>query len=253
LRAAIDDILCRERVMTDEVSMRVRQIRARSHAVTSFLAEYRALLKFQLVRIEVTGKTWFLSPDRFRAETRIADEQIITVRRGHAVQRYIPKRKEIWKYGFGDLPQTEPINFGIADLRDPFFAVDETGLIYEGMADLEKIATFVFSAQVKNWATQGLLDTRKGFSIRYMPKNPGIRVKLHVSSETGLLRRMTGTDQAGEKLFQADYFVTETNIPIDESLFAMDESRADYKVIDIADTMLTSLNPDAADSPPSIN
>ena len=37
-------------------SRRGREIRARSHNVTSFLAEYRALLKFQLVRIEVAGK-----------------------------------------------------------------------------------------------------------------------------------------------------------------------------------------------------
>ena len=239
--------------MTDDAAERVREIRARARLVTSFLAEYRASLKFQLVRIEVAGRVYFLGPDRFRSETRIADEEIITVRKGDAVQRYIPKRKEIWKYSFGDLPRTEPINFGIADLRDSFFAVDETELSYEGMADLEGVPTWVFSSRVKNWATQGLLDTRKGFSIRYMPKDPGVRLKLHVGSETGLLRRMTGTGKDGQELFQANYSVKETNLPLDESLFTMDESRADYKVIDIAETFLTSLNPDAADAPPSIN
>ena len=239
--------------MTEEVAGLVRRLRERALTLTSFVAEYRALLQFQLVRLEVVGKIYFLSPDRVRAETRIADEQIVTIRKGRTVQRYIPKRNEIWKYSFDDLPQTEPINFGIADLRNPFFAIDENGLEYEGAAELGTATTHLFSAHGKNWARQGLMDTRKGFSIRYEPKTPRIRMKLHVDSETGLLRRMTGLDKKGEELFQADYFIRETNVSMDESLFAMDESMAGYRVVDIAETLLSSLNPDATDSPSSRN
>jgi outer membrane lipoprotein-sorting protein len=239
--------------VTGETAGLVRKIRERTRRVTSFVADYRASLGFQLVRLEVVGRIYYASPDRTRAETRIADEDIVTIRRGRSVQRYIPKRNETWKYSFDDLPQTEPINFGIADVCDPFFAIDESGLEYHGTTELEESSTWEFSAEVKNWARQGLLDTRKGFSIRYEPKSPRIRITLHVDHESGLLRRLTGVDKTGAELFQANYFVREMNVPMDDSLFVMDESTASYKVIDIAETLLSSLNPDAADSPSSLN
>ncbi len=236
--------------MTEEAAGLVREIRRRARTVTSLMAEYQASLKFPLVRLEVVGKIYYLGPDRFRSETKIADEEIVTVRAGQSVQRYIPKRRELWKYSLADLPQTEPVNFGIADLTDPFFAVDEAALVYEG---IEGGSIWLFSADERNSAKRGLLDTRKGFSLRYEPKRPQVRMKLSVDSETGLLRRMTGLDKSGRELFQANYIVKETNVPIDESLFRMDPSSAGFKVIDLAGTLLSSLNPDAAESPPSVN
>jgi outer membrane lipoprotein-sorting protein len=239
--------------MTEEAARLVREIRNRAHAVNSFVADYRASLRLQLMPLEVTGKIYFLSPDMFRSETWIVDEKIVTVRKGREVQRYIPKRHEIWKYNLDDLPQTEPINFGIADLKDPFFVVDETGLEYKGKLEQGDASNHLFSGAVRNWARQGLLDTRKGFSIRYQQKELKVRIELHIDSITGLLRRMTGVDSAGEELFQVNYVIREANLPVDESLFVLDESTANYRVIDITDILLSSLNPNAAELPPSPN
>jgi hypothetical protein len=239
--------------MTEEAAGLVREIRRRTATVTSFIAEYRASLRFPLVHIEVVGNVSYLAPDRFRSETRIAGEQIVTIRQGRSVRRYIPKRHEVWEYTFADLPSTEPVNFGIADLTDPFFAVDEAGLAYEGTAELETGSTYLFSADEKNRARRGLLDTRKGFNIRYEPARPELRLKLNVDRETGLLRRMTGLERTGAELFQANYLMKEINVPVGVALFAMDASSAGFKVIDLAGTMLSSLNPDAAESPPSMN
>jgi outer membrane lipoprotein-sorting protein len=239
--------------MTEDEARLVHRIRERTHRVTSFVADYRASYNVNRASFEVTGKLYFLSPDMYRSVTSIEDKKIITIRRGTAVQRYIPTRNEIWKYELADLPQTEPINFAIADLRDPFYAIEEEDLTHEGTFQLESGTTYVFSANVKNWERQGMLDTRKGFSIRYQPKDLDVRMRLHVDYETGLLRRMTGTTKTGKEVFQADYSNLEVNAFLDESLFAIEESNADYRIIDLKETLLSSMNPDAAETSPSRN
>jgi outer membrane lipoprotein-sorting protein len=239
--------------MTDEEASLVRRIRERTRRVTSFVADYRASYNVHLSSLEVTGKLYFLGPDRYRSVTSTDDRKIITIRKGTVVQRYLPARNEIWRYDLADVPQTEPINFATADLRDPFSAIEEADLTHEGTFELESGTTYVFSANVKNSARQGMLDTRKGFSIRYQPKDLDTRVRLHVDYETGLLRRMIGTAKTGKEAFRADYSNLEVNVFLDESLFAIEESTADYRVIDITETLLSSMNPDAAETSPSRN
>jgi outer membrane lipoprotein-sorting protein len=239
--------------MTEEEAGLVHGIRERAHRVTSFVADYRATYRMNLASFEVTGKLYFLGPDMYRSVTSILDKKIIVIRKGTAVRRYVPARNEIWRYDLADLPQTEPINFAVADLRDPFFAIAEEDLTHEGTFQLESGTTCVFSAKLKNWERQGMLDTRKGFSIRYQPKELDVRVRLHVDYETGLLRRTTGVTKTGTEVFQADYSNFEVNIFLDESLFAIDESNGDYRIIDMKDTFLSSLNPDAAEAFPSLN
>ena len=82
-----------------------------------------------------------------------------------------------------------------------------------------------------------------------MPKNLGVRMTLHVNSENRPLDADGPEQTRRGRNCLANYSVMETNVPMDESLFMMDESRAEYKVIDITDTLLTSLIPDAAESP----
>ena len=110
-----------------------------------------------------------------------------------------------------------------------------------------------FSADIRTLAQQGVLDTRKGFSIRYQPKTLPVRMQLSIASETGLLRRMIGNDTTGKPVLQVDYSVEGINVALDGSLFALEESSAAYKSIDITDVMLSAMNPDAADAPPSAN
>jgi outer membrane lipoprotein-sorting protein len=239
--------------MKDEVERLVREIRTRTANVSSFSANHHSISRMQLMPIEAKGKVLYLAPDKFRAEVMVNGQEIVMIRRGTAIRRYIPKRRETWKYDLQDIPETLPINAGVADLKDPFLAVDEDGLRYEGRMELDGSAVHAFTGDPKNRASAGLLDTRKGFSIRYQPKCLDIRLRLYVDLETGLLRRTIGVDAAGRELLRVDYQVEAVNVPLDEGLFTIDEANASYRQIDITDTLIASLNPDAAEAPASPN
>lgn len=203
--------------------------------------------------IEATGRITFMAPDNFRADAVINGATIITIRRGSSVRRHIPSRHEIWKYDLKDLPASLPINAGVADVNDPFTAADESSLRYEGRIDLEDGPAHAFSAVARNWARQGVLDTRKGFSITYEPPRFSVRLQLFADAETGLLRRLVGMDKTEKEILRVDYMFRSVNQPVSEALFATDESTAAYRVVDVTDTLLSSLNPDAADAEPSLN
>jgi hypothetical protein len=236
-----------------KMNRHISDIRERAAAVTSFVAEYRASLRQYHSPMEVAGQLSFLNPNMFRLDTITDNRQITTIRRGRLIERYLVKRKELWKYNLDNLPLTEPINFGVADLRDPFCLVDAAALNYEGTNRKDTVLTYAFSAPMKGLEEKGMLDTRKGFSIRYQPKPLVVRMNLYVDTITGLLRRMSGIDNLGNELFQANYAKIEVNVPMDSALFVMSETAADYKVINAAETLLPPLDPDVADSLPSVN
>ena len=239
--------------MNDEEARMVADIKARCGKVTSLVGSYSSVSRLQLMPFETRGRFYFLRPDKCRSESVRSNGEIITVRNGSRVERRLPARREIWKYDLKDLPQTLPINYGIADFADPFFLVEEEGLIYEGEGELENVHTLKFSSELRNGTKQGVLDTRKGFSIRFQPMNLQVRVQLHIQSETGLLRRMTGTDREGKALLEANYFIEGINGDLEESLFSLEKSSAAYTTMDITDLMLSAMNPGAADDPPSVN
>jgi len=64
---------------------------------------------------------------------------------------------------------------------------------------------------------------------------------------------MVGKDETGVEVFQTSYFIKEVNVPLDETIFVMKESSADYKTIHIADALLSSINPDETELPPFQN
>jgi outer membrane lipoprotein-sorting protein len=239
--------------MAAEVERLVRELREKSKDVTSFVANYISFSRLQLLPIEVTGKLYFLAPDRCRSEALINGREIITIRNGDLVQRYLPNKKEIWKYTLSDLPHSEPINYGIADLRDTFFAVDEKNLEYRGTDVQLGILMHVFTGKVKNWIKKGMLDTRKGFSIPYQPKLPEYTIELMVNAETGLLQRIAGIEKSGKTVLQTEYILQSINAPLEGALFAMEEVAAEYKVVELSHILVSALNPDSADEPPSIN
>jgi hypothetical protein len=239
--------------VTEEVAKLVREIRLQASRIKSLVVDFRSVYSLQLMPIEASGTFHFLSPDMFRSEAIVNGREIITIRKGSMVHRYLPRKKEIWTYNLNDLPQTEPMNFAVADLRDPFFAVDELSLEYQGIQDASGTSTHAFTADIKNWAKQGVLDTRKGFSLQYRPKGVEYQLRLHIDVETGLLRRMTGTDKTGKLILQTDYVIESTNAELSESMCAVDESTAEYRSIEISDIFLSSMNPNAAEDPPSVN
>lgn len=231
----------------------MRDIRERAATIGSFIAGYESVSNLRTMPLEAKGRIWFLAPDSFRVETLVCGRQIIILRKGSAIRRRILERNEVWKYDLSDLPESLPINAGIADLRDPFFAADVESLRYEGKRELDNATVHAFAGAYRNWARAGLLDTRKGFSIRYQPADLWVRVALSIDVETGLLRRIAGEDGAGNMLFRVDYLVEAVNVPLDEGLFGTEEQDTGYRVVDITDILLSSLNPDAAEAPPSPN
>jgi outer membrane lipoprotein-sorting protein len=239
--------------MTGDLAPLVGQIRSRAAGVVSFAARYRATSRLAATPLEANGTVRFLAPDRFRAEAAINGRQILTVRNGSTVHRHILSRHEIWTYDLAVLPETLPINAGVADLRDPFLAAEERSLEYEGDAELDGRTVHAFVADARNWAQEGLLDTRKGFSIRFRPKGLEARIRLLVDQETGLLRSITGRSLRGEELFQTEYVLESVNGFLDEGLFALDRGTGAYRVLDLTDTLRASLDPTAAEGPPSPN
>jgi outer membrane lipoprotein-sorting protein len=218
--------------MTDELDTLLRQIKKSNKIVTSLVAEYQASVGLFQSPIEVAGKVYFLQPNRFRLDTNSNNREITTIRIGRSIERRLPNRKELWKYDLDDIPQSEPINYGIADLRDPFFLVDTAELIYEGTQEIEMVQTYAFSAPSKGWEKKGLLDTRKGYSIKFQPKRAVARIKVNVDSRTGLLRRLLGVDKQGKELFQASYLNLHINVALDASLFVIGAATESYKVIE---------------------
>jgi hypothetical protein len=239
--------------MTDETGRLIREIRTRSQKVKSAFGTYESAVRLRLMPLAVQGRFYFMSPKRCRSESVVDKSEIISVRNGDTVERRLPQRKEIWKYNLRELPEELPFNYSIADFCDHFFAVEEHSIISDGPETLGEAAVQKFSAKPRNWPGLGMLDTRKGFSIPYQPKNLEMQMGLYISADTGLLRRLVGTDAAGEVIVQADYHIEGINVALDEFLFAMAESAAAYKSIDITDTMLAAFNPDLAEGPPSLN
>ncbi len=239
--------------MTEDTARLVGEIRARCRKVTSLVGSYESTSRLQTMPLVARGRFYYLSPDRCRSETVINGSEVVSVRNGSRVERRLPARKEIWRYDLRDLPQSLPLNYPIADYRDPFFAVDEEDLTFEGNEDLDGGPVMRFSARLRNWATRGLLDTRKGFSIPYQPRGLQIRMTLYISSESGLLRRIVGSDPKGTVVLNADYRIAGMNVPLDESLFTLEGSAAVFRSIDITDSMVAALNPDMADAEPSVN
>ena len=54
---------------------------------------------------------------------------------------------------------------------------------------------------------------------------------------------MIGSDTTGKPVLHVDYIVEGINVALDGSLFALEESSAAYKSIDITDVMLSAMNP----------
>jgi len=236
--------------MTEEVARLLKQIRDRAMLVNSFIADYHCVYHSGPLPYEATGRTYFQRPDRIRSEVSVNGKSIVSIRNGTLIRRYSPAGKEVWQYDLKDLPQTQPINFGIADITDPFFAVDEATLQYVGQPES---MNHVFIGMLGLPVTEGMLDTRKGFSIPYKPRAPQIRVRLVVDAETGLLREMIGTDNAGSESFKTQFGPFEVNCHFDESLFRIEESKSGYRIVEMKDIMISAMNPDYADRPPSLN
>ena len=74
----------------------------------------------------------------------------------------------------------------------------------KGCLGIENVCIYVFRAHAKNWARDKLLDTRKGFRIKYQPSSHVVGIKLNINCERGLLCKITGNDTTDAEVFQTN-------------------------------------------------
>jgi outer membrane lipoprotein-sorting protein len=239
--------------MTEEVSRLIAQIRVRSQQVNSLSTDYHSIYHSGPLPFESTGRMYFLRPDRVRSETTVNGKPLVSIRNGTVVCRYSPIGKDVWRYDLKDLPQSQPLNFGIADVTDPFFAVDEATIQSDGMNEYEGQQAYDFRGRIRAFPGEGILDTRKGFSLQYKPKAPQVQLRLLIDPKTGLLLRMIGTDNNGSESFNVLFKPLEVNGIVDESLFKIEESTTGYRIVQIKDILISAMDPNYADQPPSLN
>jgi outer membrane lipoprotein-sorting protein len=239
--------------MTEDVSQLVSQIRERAAMINSLCTDYRSFYHFGPVPFEASGRMQFLRPDRIRTESTVNGKVIISIRNGTTIRRYSPTGNEMWQYDLKEIPQTQPMNLGIVDITDPFFSVEEATLQYEGLHESEGAKMHTFHGSMRVPSMEGLLDTRKGFSLRYSPQVPRIQLRLFINAETGLLLEIIGTDQAGSESFKASYRPVQVNAAVNESIFELNEPKSGYRIVEIKDILISAMNPDYADQPPSLN
>ena len=239
--------------MDEECARIVEDMRRLAGAVQSLRASFTSFYSLGMTRFETHGNVFYLRPERIRMEAVVNGKEIVTIRNGPLVQRFAPHGKEVWQYNLKDVPQSLPINFGTLAITDPFVAVDEESLTHDGTRDAGGAKRHAFLARMKAVGSAGSLDTRKGFLLRYEPKAPRISLRLVVDAATGLLLSMTGHDRDGTAVFEALWEPGEINGMMDTSLFRIDALSQGYRIVDMKDIMLSALDPDYADRPPSLN
>jgi hypothetical protein len=236
--------------MTDELAALVERLRVRAAAVTSFTAEFTSTYSINLVPFNAKGTMWYKRPGRFRSEQDMRGSTIVSVRNGVVVERYTEGRPLVWRYNLALLPQTEPMNFPLADPADPFLSVDAESL---QPAEAPDNQTLCFTARGLPAGRGGSLDTRLGFTIGYTPKVPDIQVTLGIDALTGLLVSLCGRGNDGREVFRHERRFTAVNAALEDSLFEIARRSPGSRTIDLEEILAASLDPDAADGPPSTN
>jgi hypothetical protein len=64
---------------------------------------------------------------------------------------------------------------------------------------------------------------------------------------------MIGTDNNGSESFNVLFKPLEVNGIVDESLFKIEESTTGYRIVQIKDILISAMDPNYADQPPSLN
>jgi outer membrane lipoprotein-sorting protein len=243
--------------MSEEQNELISRIRGHSKSVTSYKVRVESSVTFGPIHLDSKGTMVFLSPDRFRSDTLVNEEESVTIRIGSEIKKYVPARKEVWRYSQGSPQSAELIGYTSMDLRDPFPLFAGGNPKYEGVSNQEGFAAFAFYGKAKEWTPSGLLDTRKGFSISLPPKVLKVGIRLFIDTETFLLRRMNGYLGQDRVIFQSLYTYSDISLPVDESLFQLDERALGFKVHEISslqeDILRVIRDPDSAETASSLN
>jgi len=237
--------------MTDETARLVQTLREKARRITTRIMDVESTLDIGPMSFHSVGRLYCAGKDRARLEMRINGQQMVSVRNGEKMQTRVAAKGGTWTYSYG--APHEFLGFILPDAEDPFFLAHEESLRHEGEQAIEGRATHAFTAALKNMGAPGTLDTRKGFTIAYQPKGPAIDLRLLIDAETGLLVGVSGSGRGGRESFSSRYSVRGIDVPIDDALFGVSDSGADFKAADITDILRSVHDPNAADNASSVN
>jgi len=238
--------------MSDDVARLLGDLEAKARSLRSYVCAYRSDYQSGTIPFHVEGRAFFLRPDKFRSVAQVNGKEIVSTRNGSKVRRYATQGHEVWEYDLKEIPLPTPLNAGVDDLLSPFAFVDRRSLRYEGAEVVGDRVRHVFLGTLRGMESEGLLDTRKGFSLRYRPKVPRFDLRLCVDAETGILLEMTGSGPSVAG-FTKSFTLEQVNGSVDESLFQMTGSGVGYRIVRISDLMIHAMDANYADQPPSKN
>ena len=109
----------------------------------------------------------------------------------------------------------------------------------KGLETIEGSMRHVFVGKMKTFATEGMLDTRKGFSLPFRSKGPEVQLRLFIDPENGLLLGMIGSEKSGSPSFEKSFRPIEVNVPINESIFKIEEQKSGYRIVKINELLIT--------------
>jgi hypothetical protein len=210
--------------VTDQERNLVRQIVATSAKVTSFAAEYNLIMQYEGIGLHSKGKLCYLGKSHYRVEGMTNGHRIITVSRNEVSQTYFVDLKLLSQSNTIENQSPMDLLHGLSDIRDPFSSTEDETLLYVGEAMVDDRKSYHFKGHFRTVSFSGSAKVR-------MP----IEVDLFIDQQTCLLLRRIWTQIGKGTLVTANYKITDTNVPFDDTLFSIDPSLPDIKKIDTMD------------------
>jgi outer membrane lipoprotein-sorting protein len=216
--------------MTDDTTCLIQDIRNHSSKITSFRATYENISTIMGFDWQAQGRLFFKYPSKHRSEGNFNGQKVITVSDADSVKRFFVDQKLVWQYNVKQLQLPEYLSYGFADLRDPFRATELSTMTYEGLQTVKGLSTYLFTGK-----------TRNDFNIHQKAVTWPIDIKLYIDTTSSLLVKLSGAKGSTSLQLDMNYAVQGLNEPIDDSLFDIDTTGLDLKIVDVTDIVKSTL------------
>lgn len=190
----------------------VAELRAKAAAVTSYQAAFTLTVFEEERPTTLTGTIAFQRPDRRRIEfsgDRPADDVAqLVVSDGTAEWQYFPETKTVYKTDWATLRGAglPPEVLEARGLHQPFI-------------DLKPETLRLAETKTEGPQTLYVVEGEPTATlVAEAPFAPGV-VRVTVSAEDGLTRRLTMTDAQGREVLIQDYSGIQLNVPVEASTF----------------------------------
>ena len=228
--------------MNDEERNLVGQIEATASKVTSFIAEYDMTMHYAHISLDSRGRLYYADKKRCRVEGITNGQKIVTVSSNDVRQTYFIDQKVVSRSN--TIQDQSPIDLlqGLSDIRDSFSSTDIESLIYVGETLLDEQNLYHFKGHFPVLTIFGISKVR-------MP----IEVDLFIDQASCLLRKRIWTQTGKEALVTSNYRVLDINVPLEDSLFSIDVSSPEIRIVDTMDITKTLFFADDENQGASMN